>query len=149
MSFVEEIKEIIEPVIREEGAELIDLELRGKPGNFRLSVFADTDEGISVEKCTKISRELLRLPELDKLLGEKYRLEVSSPGIDRPLKTEKDFQRKINVEIEVQYRDGETVRKIKGKLKKIALGSLVLATKNGEFTVPVKKIEKAVQALPW
>ncbi len=149
MSFVEKIKEIIEPVIRKENAELIDLELHGKPGGYRFSVFADTDHGISVEQCTKISRKLVRLPELDKQLGEKYRLEVSSPGIDRQLKTEKDFKRKINIEIEVQYRDGETVQKIKGKLKKIAHGSLFLTTKDSELTIPVKKIEKAVQALPW
>ena len=148
MSFVEKIKEIIEPVIRKENAELIDLELHGKPGGYRFSVFADTDHGISVEQCTKISRKLVRLPELDKQLGEKYRLEVSSPGINRRIRKKEDFERFVGSKIRIRTRspiDGR--RKVTGVIEGIEENDVIIRGERsgaeGISRIPLAAIDRA------
>jgi len=84
---VEKIREFIQLVIEQNTAELIDLEFKGKKGNQVLRVFVDTEGGITLKQCEQISREISDFLDQKDLISGKYRLEVSSPGIDRPLKT--------------------------------------------------------------
>jgi ribosome maturation factor RimP len=149
MKIEENIIELITPEIDSFDVELTDIELRGKPGSFRLSVFVDKKSGIPVKLCTKIAKRLSRLIELDKMLGNRYRLEVSSPGVDRPLKKIEEFQRKIGIELDVLYKIDGTERKIKGKLVNVSDDSLSFEAKNSEINIPFNSITKAVQALPW
>ena len=149
MGMVEKLIQILKPEIETFGAELIDCELHGKPGSYRLSVFVDTDDGISVARCTEISRRLIGLAVLDNLLGERYRLEVSSPGVERPLKTEREFRRKIGKELEILFVEGDKDRKLRGKLLAVFGEEILLQTTDGEVRIQNGQIKRAVQALPW
>jgi ribosome maturation factor RimP len=149
MKIEDKIVEIIKPEIDLFGVELIDFELLGKPGSFRLSIFVDKESGISVDLCTKISRKLTNLVDLDEMLGNHSRLEVSSPGVERPLKKIEEFQRKIGIELDVLYKIDKTEKKIKGKLVRVTSDLLSLQARDSEVNIPLNSITKAVQALPW
>lgn len=101
---------------------LVDIQLN----NTKLEVYIDTDEGVSFTKCRKLSRAIEAYLDEEKLLGEKYILEVSSPGISRPLKFKRQYPRNIGRKIEVTLLDNG---KIKGILKKIEDDVLTIESK--------------------
>lgn len=78
------------------------------PPNKKVEVFVDSDSGITFEKCRKLSRYLEESIDGEGWLGEKYTLEVSSPGIGRPLKFVRQYQKNIGRKLEVKVHEGET-----------------------------------------
>lgn len=114
-SSLKKIEEIIEGCLsHDEMADcfLVDLVLSGS----KLQVFVDTDEGINFKQCQKLSRQIESILDESLLLGEKYTLEVSSPGISRPLKFLRQYPRNIGREIEITMLDASI---IKGTLKNV------------------------------
>ena len=91
--FIEKIQNIIEPVINGLGIELADLEVGKTRGGGLLRVFIDKEEGIKIEDCEKVSREIADVLDVEDPIPYSYTLEVSSPGLDRPLKKPADFKR--------------------------------------------------------
>ena len=89
------IWKMAEPVVLENGLELIDVEYVKEGAEWYLRLFLDKegDEGVALDDCELISRKLSDLLETADPIAQAYRLEVSSPGIERPLKRTKDFQR--------------------------------------------------------
>ncbi len=149
MELIEKVREIIEPEIQLFGAELLSLDLKGKPGRFRLYIVADTVDGITIDQCTQISRRILNVPELEEILGTNYILEVSSPGVDWPLKTEREFRLKIGRDLEVSYFEGEEERKVRGQLMAVDSEAILLKTAGETQRIFYSQIKKAIQALPW
>ncbi|NOY77557.1 MAG: ribosome maturation factor RimP [Calditrichaeota bacterium] len=143
------ITEIVTPEIEKEGAELVDIVLKGTKRNHILIIYVDKVGGVTISDCTKISRKLLEKTELDDLLGNNYRLEVSSPGIDRPLKTKRDFERHINRILDVQFQDEKGLHKITGYMKKIEENTLTISNEKGELEIPLHSILKATQRVKW
>lgn len=95
-------EELVMPVINENSFELFDVEYVKEGGNYYLRVFLDKEGGITIDDCELVSRYLSdKLDEKD-FIEESYILEVSSPGLGRPLKKEKDFKRSLGQEIEVK-----------------------------------------------
>ena len=84
---------MIEPVINSLGIEITDLELGKMRGKGILRVFIDKEEGIKIEDCEKVSREISALLDVEDPIPYSYVLEVSSPGLDRPLRKPEDFKR--------------------------------------------------------
>ena len=100
---------VIEPIVEQAGAELVDLEVAGSHGRPVVRAYVDTDGGITLDECARLSR--LLEAELERLgtVPERYVLEVSSPGIDRPLTRRQHFERFVGHEIDVRLyakRDG-------------------------------------------
>jgi len=91
---------------------LVDIE----HSSSKVRIFIDTDEGVGFDKCRTLSREVEAVLDENQLLGEKYTLEVSSPGISRPLKFLRQYPRNIGRDIECKMKDGEV---IKGKLEDV------------------------------
>ena len=95
-------EEKVVPVIEEMGYEVVDIEYAKKSDGMNLIFYIDKDEGVKIEDCEKVSRAIDGLlEELNPTDDSPYILSVSSPGLDRPLKTERDFKRNLNKEIEV------------------------------------------------
>ena len=107
----EKLRQLIFPALEIQNIDLVDLELRGKPGNQTLRIFIDCNDGVSLAICEKISREISDLLDTVDLIQNKYRLEISSPGIDRPLKNSKDFKRKLSQKVKVEYLDIDKKKK--------------------------------------
>ncbi|MDZ7373151.1 MAG: ribosome maturation factor RimP [candidate division KSB1 bacterium] len=112
----EEIRQLIEPLLEREGVELVDLELKGAPGRFILRVFIDEEGGITIDRCTEISRKLSDFLDRKDPIPGRYVLEVSSPGVDRPLLQPRDFRRNVGREVRVEYRQGDETLSVTGRI---------------------------------
>ena len=93
---------LVAPIVEKYGFELVDVEYVKEGGNFYLRAYVDKPGGITVEDCETVSREFSdKLDEAD-FIDEAYIMEVSSPGLGRPLKKEKDFKRSMGEEVEIR-----------------------------------------------
>ena len=101
------------------------IELKSLPGN-RIEVFIDSDEGVNFSTCQQLSRYLEHHIEENGWLGEKYILEVSSPGVGRPLKLGRQYPKHIGRKLEVKQMEGDTVT---GTLTEVSETGIVLEEK--------------------
>ena len=95
-------EELLQPLVDAHGFELVDVEYVKEAGNWYLRAYIDKPGGIAVDDCEVISRALSDKLDEEDYIEDSYILEVSSPGLGRPLKKDKDFQRSIGKEIEVR-----------------------------------------------
>ncbi|MBA2563858.1 MAG: hypothetical protein H0V09_00340 [Gemmatimonadetes bacterium] len=98
-----EISAIVEELLAGEGAELVELTAGGSQRTPLLRVYVDRPGGTSADFCAAVSRGLEARLDRSGLLGERYTLEVSSPGLHRPLRTRRDFERLVGHEVEVRH----------------------------------------------
>ncbi|MEC5396343.1 ribosome maturation factor RimP [Uliginosibacterium sp. H1] len=134
------IAEIVEQAVAGLGYELVDTEL--SPKGRLLRVFIDIERGIHVEDCVAVSNQLQRIFEVE---GVDYdRLEVSSPGLDRPLKKIADFERFTGQQAQVRLHvPVGNQRNFVGRLDGLRDGQVVLNTDKGELVFALDQIEKA------
>ncbi|MDY5578258.1 MAG: ribosome maturation factor RimP [Lachnospiraceae bacterium] len=111
-------EELVMPFITENNFELVDVEYVKEAGNWYLRVYIDKENGITVDDCEIISRALSDKLDSQDFIEDSYILEVSSPGLGRPLKKEKDFKRSIGKEVEVKlYKAINRQKDFEGVLK--------------------------------
>lgn len=118
MSKIEEItRDLVLPVIGSNNFELVDIEYKKEGNNWFLRVYIDKEGGVTLDDCQVVSEYLSnKLDEADPIQNS-YILEVSSPGIDRPLKTPKDFEKHKGMSIEVSlYTPVDKKKKFEGEL---------------------------------
>ena len=129
-------EELITPFVEDKGFELVDVEYVKEGGNWYLRAYIDKPGGITVDDCEVISRSLSdKLDEEDFIEGA-YILEVSSPGLGRPLKKEKDFVRNMGQEVELRtYRAIEKQKEFRGILDAYDKSSITLEVEEGEKLV--------------
>lgn len=109
---------LVLPLVEEQGFELVDVEYVKEAGNYYLRVYIDKEGGIAVDDCEVISRAFSDKLDEEDFIGEAYILEVSSPGLGRPLKKEKDFKRSIGKEVEIKlYKAINRQKDFEGVLK--------------------------------
>ncbi len=95
------IQGFIEPVINSLGLELVDIELKKMPGKALLRVYIDKDQGVQIRDCERVSREIEGVLDVEDPIPYSYVLEVSSPGLDRPLKSVADYKRYVGKTVKV------------------------------------------------
>ena len=101
-NYEQKTEEILIPIIESNHFELVDVEYVKEAGNWYLRIYIDKEGGITVDDCEVVSRALGEILDKKDFIEEAYILEVSSPGLGRPLKKEKDFQRSLGEEVEVR-----------------------------------------------
>ena len=101
---VEEAARIVAPVLEEQAMELVDVELRTEGRDLVLTIFLDKEGGITLDDCVAVSQEVGTLFDVENLIDRAYRLEVSSPGLERPLKKAKDFERFAGQPVKIKTR---------------------------------------------
>jgi len=89
----DKVEELILPIIEDLGCELVDLEYQREERGWILRIFLDKDGGINLDDCATASREISSLLDVENVISTAYSLEVSSPGVERPLKKAQDFVR--------------------------------------------------------
>ena len=145
----EKVEEFIAPIVEalEKEIEIVEVEFAKKYNGDNLTIFIDKPGGVNIEDCELVHNAVDGpLDELDPTDGKPYTLNVSSPGIDRPIVTDKDFARNIGIEIEIKL--FEPINK-----KKMLVGTLVafnndsiIVEINGEnLEIERKKISKAIK----
>ena len=140
------IWKMAEPLAAQNGLELIDVEYvkEGAEWYLRLFLDKDGDEGVDLDDCELISRSLSDILEAEDPIEQAYRLEVSSPGIERPLKRTKDFVRFRGEKIQVKtFAEVEGRKQFIGILGEADDESVTLDVDGTEITIPRKKISKA------
>lgn len=145
MIFVtKQVSELIDPILSEMRFELIDVEYLSDRGRWVLRVYIDKEGGVTLDDCAKVSGELGDLIDIKNIIEHDYVLEVSSPGLNRPLKKEADFIRAIGKKIKVRTRapvDGR--RNFSGVLRDFKEQKLALDSEGGLVSLAWSGIEKA------
>ncbi len=149
-ALIEKLRELIEPILEANAVDLVDLEVRGSKRNLLLRIFVDVPGGISINECVRLSREFEDAIEMENLISGAYRLEVSSPGIDRPLKTVRDFQRNIGRLVEIQVYEEDQLQKFRGDILQAEDASIKIQQENGDvIEIPIDRIHKALIQIKW
>lgn len=130
--YEQKTEEILIPITEEYGYELVDVEYVKEGGNFYLRAYIDKEGGITIDDCETISRSLSDWLDKEDMIQDSYIMEVSSPGLGRPLKKEKDFARSIGKEVEVKlYKPLEKSKEYAGVLKAYDKESVTLQMEDG------------------
>jgi ribosome maturation factor RimP len=139
-----QVSDLIEPVLKGIGYELIDVEYQTDRGRWVLRIYIDKEGGITLDDCTKASHELGDLIDIKDVIDHEYVLEVSSPGLNRPLKKEADFVRVIGKRIKVRTSIAvEGSRNFNGYLKDYKEHILVIESDGRLINLAWPDIEKA------
>ena len=131
--YEQKTEELIMPLIEQHQFELVDVEYVKEGGNWYLRAYIDKPGGITVDDCELVSRVLSDLLDEHDFIEDAYILEVSSPGLGRPLKKDKDFARSIGEEVEVKtFRAIQHQKDFIGILKAYDKEKIVLELEGGE-----------------
>ena len=143
-SVTESIEELVTPVIIENHLELVDVEYKKEGKNWFLRIFIDKEGGVTVADCTQVSRHIEDLIDVEEVVPTSYVLEVSSPGLDRPLKKEKDFLRFKGKRAHVTtYTPIHQQKNFKGTIRDFQKDILFLDIDNQPVEIPRNQIAKA------
>ena len=140
----ERVSALAAHVLADQNMELIDLEYRREGRGWVLRLYIDKEGGITLDDCTRVSQEIGTVLDVEDFIGTPYSLEVSSPGLNRPLKNEKDFIKYRDRLIKVKTFDPiDNRRNFKGKLRKISDGRIEMEIDGGVVTIPLANVAKA------
>ena len=145
----EEIREIIQNEMSGMDFELVDIEMNIAANSSYLKIFVDKSGGVTISECAKINNSISDLIFRKDLFPQNYKLEVSSPGLDRPLKSKKDFQRNISRNILLEYGEMSDLKRIEGKIISVDEELVISISKNKTFSIPFNLINKGKIKLPW
>lgn len=140
-TYEKKTEELITPLIDEEGFELVDVEYVKEGADWYLRVYIDKDGGITVNDCEKISRAFNEILDREDYIDDAYIFEVSSPGLLRPLKKDKDYQRNLGKLLEVKlFAPLNGVKEFEAELKSYDKESATLVM-DDDTEVTVKRSE--------
>ena len=148
MNLKERIEQAVQEVIEKEGFELVELAVSDRGHKTLVRVFADRPRGgITIDECARLSQKLSDWFDLENVFERAYILEVSSPGLDRPLVSRRDFERKIGRAVRVWFTENGGTREAAGELLDVGDDGLLLQTDEGEQRFPIEKIVKGKEVL--
>lgn len=143
------LQSLVEPVVTGQGYELVDVEFKSELGAWILRVYIDkpgsADERVGLDDCAQVSRELSAVLDVEDAIPGHYSLEVSSPGLNRPLKKASDFARFVGKKAKIRTRHpvGESRRNFSGTLVAVDGGKVKIDVGDQVCEVPVDDVEKA------
>ena len=136
---------LIEPVVEGLGYEVVDIEYKPHPTNGLLRIYIDGPNGIQLEDCQAVSRQISGVLDVEDPIPGQFNLEISSPGMDRPLRKPEDFERfsgeTIRIKLTVPTLEGQ--RNFTGKLVGIQNDEVVLEMDGETYYLPLDTIDKA------
>jgi ribosome maturation factor RimP len=139
------VETILEPLLDAEGFSLVDVEYKRERRGWVLRVFIDKESGVTLDDCARVSREFGQLLDVEDIIPTSYQLEVSSPGLDRPLKKEEDFVKYSGRKVRIKTKEQVSGRRnFKGALLGCTEGKVMVKVEgSGVFTIPFSAILKA------
>jgi ribosome maturation factor RimP len=152
-STLDKVQRLIAPVLQDMAVELVDLEFKREGRDWFLRLFIDKEGGVTLDDCADVSREIDALLEVEEVVDTAYRLEVSSPGLDRPLKKPEDYERFKGRLVKVKTFEkldpderGHSRKTFEGELLGLEAGLVrirQLDKKGGVVEIPLEGIAKA------
>lgn len=141
---LKKLHELIEPGVTALGFELWGIEYLAQGAHSVLRVFIDSDDGITVDDCARVSHQISGVLDVEDPISGHYSLEVSSPGMDRPLFTLEQFAAWAGHEVQVRLRvPFEGRRKFKGRLNGVEGDEVLLIVDKEEYLLPIDLIDRA------
>jgi len=142
---LKDLAQLFEPVIESMGYELVGVEYNGGSGHGTLRVYIDREQGVSVDDCAAISHQVSGILDVEEPIQQAYDLEISSPGIDRPLFKLADFERFAGQVAKIRLAAGlEGRRNFRGRLAGVVDASRIRIEVDGEdFDLPYADIARA------
>jgi ribosome maturation factor RimP len=138
------VQHLIEPAVLALGYELVGIEYLSQGRRSLLRIYIDHPDGINVHDCERVSHQISGMLDVEDVIRGQYALEVSSPGLDRPLFTKEQFQRFIGSEVNLRLSIAQHGRKkFKGILRGIDDTNVILHVDEEEIILPFNAIEKA------
>ena len=141
----ERARTLAKPVAQALWCELVDAVLTAEGGRRILRLYIDRPGGVTIDDCVDVSREFSTILDVEDFIPGSYSLEVSSPGLDRPLKREKDFEMFAGKKVKIRTKKAVGGRRnFKGTIKGTEEGSVIVADSGGEsWTIGLDNIDKA------
>lgn len=140
----EQLEALIAPVVNGLGYELWGVEYRAQGRHTVLRIYIDAEKGIEVDDCAAVSRQLSGVFDVEDPVQGEYTLEVSSPGMDRPLFTLDQFRRHVGQRVQVRLRTPfEGRRNFSGLLKGVDEDEVIVEVDEHEYLLPIDSIDKA------
>lgn len=143
--------DIVAPLLQTQGFELVELQLQQRKGQWLVRVFADAEGGISLADCQRLSLDIGQVLDAEDVITTSYVLEVSSPGLDRPLRTARDFQRQHQRLVTVFLQSpllGKT--QYTGRVAAVTEAHVVLhVSPDTPLAIPLPQIERGVVELEF
>jgi len=142
---IDKIREIIIPVLQEENAELVEIIYRREAGRQVLRLLVDRDGGIRLADCARLNEKISQVLDERDIIQESYVIEVDSPGIDRPFKTKRDYERAIRRLVRVTLSERiQDKKEYIAKLEEVSdIGVKIDVKKKGIIEIPFEKIVRA------
>ena len=132
-TYEQKAEALITPIVEAHGFELVDVEYVKEGSNYYLRAYIDKPQGITVDDCEVVSRAFSQKLDEEDFIEEAYIMEVSSPGLGRPLKKEKDYKRSMGKELEIRtYRAVNREKEFYGILSAYDESTVTIETENGE-----------------
>jgi ribosome maturation factor RimP len=144
------VEEFVQPILERRKAFLVDLQMRNERRGTMIQLFIDTDRGITIDECAEISRELTRVLDGEGMFDGNYQLEVSSPGIERPLRLLRQFHKNIGRRFRVKYAGDLEPKIMSARLVSVEENRLTFQPDQGEaVTIAFEQILESKEELPW
>ena len=140
----QQVADLVEPILAEMGFELVDVEYLSKQGRWVLRLYVDKEGGITIDDCARLSGEIGDLIDVKDVIEHEYVLEISSPGLNRPLKKERDFIWATGKRVKVRMVEPMNGRRnFSGYLKNFEDGTLYIETEGSLVALPWMGVDKA------
>lgn len=145
------VETLLKNKIEEIGYELYDVEYAKEGKNYFLRIFIDSEKGINLEDCEKVSNEINDLLDEANIISDQYFLEVSSPGIERILRKDKHLEDNIEKEVEIKLfkKDENGKKEYKGKIKTYNEQKIIIKIENQEIEINRKDIAQIKTVYNW
>ncbi len=141
---INRVNEIVTPILKSEGIELVDIEYRREANGWVLRIYIDKEGGVTIGDCSFISHELERVLDIEDFIPNPYNLEVSSPGLTRPLKSEKDFKKYRDRIIKLKtFQAIDNRRNFRGRLIDFYDDQIEMDVDGKIIRIPFKDVAKA------
>ncbi|MDR3609196.1 MAG: hypothetical protein P4L27_01375 [Ignavibacteriaceae bacterium] len=137
------IYNIANGIIEDKKFFMVDFVFRGNPKEWIIEIFVDGEKNVTAEDLAELNRLINSRIEDNVLLNSRYRLDVSSPGIERPLKFLKQFPKHVNRKFDVSYFSNDETKKLSGKLVRVEGDTLVFLSNQNEISINFNNIKKA------
>ena len=144
-----EIRTYISDICRAQHVHLLDVSVHGGGRNRIVRIIVDTDKGITLDQCERLSRDVADIFFRRNLFDGNYQLEVTSPGVEKPLEADYEFMRNVGRTVHVEYMQENELRDVTGALKSYQNGQLELETPAGPVHISRDKLKKAKVKLKW
>ncbi|BBL58153.1 ribosome maturation factor RimP [Methylomonas koyamae] len=140
----EHLVDLIEPIVEGLGYECVGIEYNPHPSHGMLRVYIDSEQGILLDDCSKVSHQLSGMLDVEDPIPGEYQLEVSSPGADRPFFKPSQFQRFVGSKVNISlFKPIDKRRKLSGEIKSVDGEAVVIQEGEKLFSVPFQAMSKA------